>query len=104
MSFAVTSVVRRWNADCWRDTMTPSFSDELPQLLDRLWPPRTLVGHAGEASLKVSVDVVQSIPSAFMAAVVGSEKKIGSTRSTMSPDTSRKFRLFSRGMSARRAP
>src|SRR4029077_21118390 len=50
--------------------------------------------------------VVEShvIPSAFIAAVIGSEKTTGSTRSTMSPDTSRKFRLFSRGISARRAP
>jgi hypothetical protein len=44
------------------------------------------------------------MPSAFIAAVIGSEKKIGSTRSTISPDTSRKFRLFSNGTSARRAP
>ena len=43
-------------------------------------------------------------PNAFIAAVIGSEKKMGSTRSTMSPDTSRKFRLFSNGISARRAP
>ena len=38
-----------------------------------------------------------------MAAVMGSEKKMGSTRSTMSPDTSRKFRLFSKGTRARLA-
>ncbi len=44
------------------------------------------------------------IPRAFIAAIMGSEKKIGSTRSTMSPDTSRKFRLFSKGTRARRAP
>ena len=44
------------------------------------------------------------MPSAFIAAVIGSEKKIGSTRSTISPDTSRKFRLFSNGTNARRAP
>jgi hypothetical protein len=44
------------------------------------------------------------IPSAFIAAVIGSEKKIGSTRSTMSPETSRKLRLFSNGTSALRAP
>ena len=43
-------------------------------------------------------------PSPFTAAVIGSEKNTGSTRSTMSPETSRKFRLFSRGISARRAP
>ena len=47
---------------------------------------------------------IQVIPSAFIAAVIGSAKKIGSTRSTTSPETSRKFRLFSRGISARRAP
>jgi len=45
-----------------------------------------------------------AMPRAFTAAVIGSEKKIGSTRSTMSPGTSKKFRLFSNGMSARRAP
>src|SRR6266700_3162851 len=44
------------------------------------------------------------IPNAFIAAVIGSEKNTGSTRSTMSPETSRKFRLFSSGMSALRAP
>src|SRR5208282_5749209 len=44
------------------------------------------------------------IPSPFIAAVIGSEKNTGSTRSTMSPETSRKFRLFSRGINARRAP
>src|SRR5689334_2392523 len=44
------------------------------------------------------------IPNAFIAAVIGSEKNTGSTRSTMSPETSRKFRLFSRGISALRAP
>jgi hypothetical protein len=44
------------------------------------------------------------IPNAFIAAVMGSEKKMGSTRSTTSPETSRKFRLFSRGTNARRAP
>jgi len=44
------------------------------------------------------------IPKAFIAAVIGSEKNTGSTRSTMSPDTSRKFRLFSSGISALRAP
>jgi hypothetical protein len=43
-------------------------------------------------------------PSAFIAAVAGSEKKIGSTRSMMLPDTSRKLRLFSRGISAFLAP
>jgi hypothetical protein len=32
------------------------------------------------------------IPSPFIAAVIGSEKNTGSTRSTMSPDTSRKLR------------
>jgi hypothetical protein len=37
----------------------------------------------------------QVIPRAFIAAVIGSEKNTGSTRSTMSPETSRKFRLFS---------
>ena len=47
---------------------------------------------------------VQVSPSAFIAAVIGSEKNTGSTRSTMSPETSRKFRLFSSGTSARRAP
>ncbi len=41
---------------------------------------------------------------AFIAAVIGSEKNTGSTRSTMSPETSRKFRLFSSGISALRAP
>jgi hypothetical protein len=44
------------------------------------------------------------IPNAFIAAVIGSEKNTGSTRSTMSPETSRKFRLFSSGISALRAP
>ena len=44
------------------------------------------------------------IPSAFIAAVIGSEKNTGSTRSTMSPETSRKFLLFSSGISALRAP
>src|SRR4051794_22352547 len=44
------------------------------------------------------------IPKAFIAAVIGSEKKTGSTRSTMSPETLRKFRLFSSGTKARRAP
>jgi hypothetical protein len=44
------------------------------------------------------------MPKAFMAAVIGSEKNTGSTRSTMSPETSRKFRLFSSGISAFRAP
>ena len=39
------------------------------------------------------------IPKAFIAAVIGSEKNTGSTRYTMSPDTSRKFRLFSSGSS-----
>jgi len=43
-------------------------------------------------------------PSALKAAVFGSSKKIGSTCSMMSPVTSRKFRLFSKGISARRAP
>ena len=43
-------------------------------------------------------------PNAFIAAIIGSEKNTGSTRSTMSPDTSRKFRLFSSGTNARRAP
>ena len=43
-------------------------------------------------------------PRAFIAAVIGSEKNTGSTRSTMSPDLSRKFRLFSSGTNARRAP
>jgi len=46
----------------------------------------------------------QLIPNAFIAAVMGSEKNTGSTRSTMSPETSRKWRLFSSGTSARRAP
>src|SRR4051794_24415039 len=46
----------------------------------------------------------QFMPSAFIAAVIGSEKNTGSTRSTMSPDTSRKLRLFSNGTNARRAP
>lgn len=46
----------------------------------------------------------QVMPNAFMAAVIGSEKKMGSTRSTMSPETSRKLRLFSSGTNARRAP
>ena len=40
----------------------------------------------------------------LIAAVMGSEKKMGSTRSTISPETSRKFRLLSKGTSARRAP
>jgi hypothetical protein len=44
------------------------------------------------------------IPKAFIAAVIGSEKNTGSTRSTISPETSRKFLLFSRGISALRAP
>ena len=44
------------------------------------------------------------MPNAFIAAVIGSEKNTGSTRSTMSPETSRKFRLFSSGISALRAP
>ena len=35
--------------------------------------------------------------SAFMAAVCGSERKIGSTVSMISPDTSKKLRLFSSG-------
>jgi hypothetical protein len=43
-------------------------------------------------------------PNALIAAVIGSEKNTGSTRSTMSPETSRKLRLFSNGTSARRAP
>ena len=43
-------------------------------------------------------------PNAFIDAIIGSEKNTGSTRSTMSPDTSRKFRLFSSGTNARRAP
>jgi len=42
--------------------------------------------------------------SAFIAAIIGSEKNTGSTRSTISPDTSRKFRLFSSGIRAFRAP
>ena len=41
------------------------------------------------------------IPSAFIAAVIGSAKKIGSTRSITSPETSRKLPLFSRGINAR---
>ena len=44
------------------------------------------------------------IPNALTAAVMGSEKNTGSTRSTMSPATSRKWRLFSSGIRARRAP
>ena len=43
-------------------------------------------------------------PNAFIAAVIGSEKNTGSTLSTMSPDTSKKLRLFSSGTNARRAP
>jgi hypothetical protein len=48
--------------------------------------------------------LIHVIPSAFIAAVIGSAKKIGSTRSITSPATSRKLRLFSSGMRARRAP
>jgi len=44
------------------------------------------------------------MPNAFIAAVIGSEKNMGSTRSTMSPATSKKWRLFSSGIGARRAP
>ncbi len=54
--------------------------------------------------LSKSTASIHVIPSAFIAAVIGSEKNTGSTRSTMSPETSRKFRLFSSGTSARRAP
>jgi len=36
------------------------------------------------------------LPALLGCAIVGSEKNIGSTRSTMSPETSRKLRLFSR--------
>src|SRR5262249_46269292 len=46
----------------------------------------------------------QVIPSAFIAAVIGSEKNTGATLSTMSPETARRLRLFSRGIRARRAP
>jgi hypothetical protein len=38
------------------------------------------------------------MPNAFIAAVIGSEKNTGSTRTTMSPETSRKFLLFSSGI------
>jgi len=39
------------------------------------------------------------IPNALTAAVMGSEKKTGSTLSTILPETSRKLRLFSNGTS-----
>ncbi len=54
--------------------------------------------------LHLLISQLHVIPNAFIAAVIGSEKNTGSTRSTMSPDTSRKFRLFSSGIKARRAP
>jgi hypothetical protein len=44
------------------------------------------------------------IPWGFIAAVIGSEKNTGSTRSTISQETSRKFRLHSSGTNARLAP
>jgi hypothetical protein len=65
----------------------------------------TQIAH-GVSTPTYSYDMLptQVIPSAFIAPVIGSEKKIGSTRSTMSAETSRKCRLFSNGTKARRAP
>ncbi len=44
------------------------------------------------------------LPNAFIATVIGSEKETGSTRSTISLETSRKFCLFSSRIGALRAP
>lgn len=55
-------------------------------------------------NLHAFIALTYVIPKALSAAVNGSEKKIGSTFSTMSPETSKKFRLFSIGIRARFAP
>jgi hypothetical protein len=60
------------------------------------------VGHA--IILSESTPSAHVMPNGFIAAIIGSEKNTGSTRSTMSPETSRKFLLFSNGISALRAP
>jgi hypothetical protein len=64
--------------------------------------PARGVGHA--SVLLERTPSAHVMRNAFIAAVIGSEKNTGSTRSTMSPETSRKFRLFSSGISALHAP
>ncbi len=78
-----------------------------PLFRKSLWNPDfpgpVPLGCARWARLRLAVQC-GFYPSAFIDAIIGSEKNTGSTRSMMSPDTSRKFRLFSSGTNARRAP
>jgi hypothetical protein len=64
---------------------------------------RPLARHSLAAG-RVAAPRRQLSPSTFIAAVFGSPQKTGSTCSTTSAGTSRKLRLFSIGISARRAP
>ena len=59
---------------------------------------------AGSGHMQGWRGTAQLIPNASIAAIRGSKKNIGSTRSAVSPETSRKSRLISSGIRGRRAP